>query len=174
MGTDPIGKEDRCVRESQSYDIKGVVTYSSNDGFICNVEKSILLNKLPKTFVKQDGQEVNVGKIGFEGTVEFTKRTSLIIPVYKLQNNECNLMNINEIDRTGNDFDLLAEDLAELAEDLCGGTINVKKLIDVITNNKHKLIAINGIPNHVHLFIGYNPHQLVPGLLQDIKGFCNK
>ena len=26
------------------------------------------------------------------------------------------------------------------------------------------------MPNHIHIFIGYQPHQLIPGLLQDIKG----
>ncbi len=40
----------------------------------------------------------------------------------------------------------------------------------IVQNNKHKLIAINGMPNHVHVFIGYKPHQLIPDLLQDIKG----
>jgi len=40
----------------------------------------------------------------------------------------------------------------------------------IIQNNKHKLIAINGMPNHVHVFIGNKPHQLIPDLMQDIKG----
>ncbi len=26
------------------------------------------------------------------------------------------------------------------------------------------------MPNHVHVFVGYKPHQLIPDLLQDIKG----
>jgi putative transposase len=26
------------------------------------------------------------------------------------------------------------------------------------------------MPNHLHVFVGYKPHQLIPGLLQDIKG----
>ena len=26
------------------------------------------------------------------------------------------------------------------------------------------------MPNHIHVFIGYKPHQLLPDLLQDIKG----
>ncbi|NOZ74215.1 MAG: IS200/IS605 family transposase [FCB group bacterium] len=45
-----------------------------------------------------------------------------------------------------------------------------KYIAGIIRNNNHKLIAINGIPNHIHVFIGYNPNQLVPDLLQDIKG----
>jgi REP element-mobilizing transposase RayT len=40
----------------------------------------------------------------------------------------------------------------------------------IVRNNKHKLIAINGMPDHIHILIGYKPHQLVPDLLQDIKG----
>ena len=45
-----------------------------------------------------------------------------------------------------------------------------KYICGIVQNNKHKLIAINGMPNHVHVFIGYKPHQLIPDLLQDIKG----
>ena len=44
----------------------------------------------------------------------------------------------------------------------------------IIRNNKHKMIAINGIANHLHIFIGYKPHQLIPDLLQDIKGSSSK
>ena len=45
-----------------------------------------------------------------------------------------------------------------------------KYITGIVQNNKHKLIAINGIPNHIHVFIGYKPHQLLPDLMQDIKG----
>lgn len=30
------------------------------------------------------------------------------------------------------------------------------------------------MPNHIHVFIGYKPHQLIPELLQDIKGDSSK
>jgi len=36
------------------------------------------------------------------------------------------------------------------------------------------MIAINGIANHLHIFIGYRPNQLIPDLLQDIKGSSSK
>jgi len=49
-----------------------------------------------------------------------------------------------------------------------------KYITGVIQNNKHKLIAINGIPNHIHIFIGYKPHQLIPDLIQDVKGCSSK
>lgn len=49
-----------------------------------------------------------------------------------------------------------------------------KYITGIVQNNKHKLISINGIPNHIHVFIGYKPHQLIPDLLQDIKGSSSK
>jgi len=45
-----------------------------------------------------------------------------------------------------------------------------KYITGIIQNNGHKLIAINGMPNHLHIAVGYKPHQLIPELLQDIKG----
>ena len=45
-----------------------------------------------------------------------------------------------------------------------------KYITGIVQNNKHKLIAINGMSNHIHVFVGYKPHQLIPDLLQDIKG----
>lgn len=45
-----------------------------------------------------------------------------------------------------------------------------KYITGIVQNNNHKLIAINGMPNHLHILVGYKPHQLVPDLLQDIKG----
>ena len=49
-----------------------------------------------------------------------------------------------------------------------------KYITGIVKNNKHKLIAINGMPNHVHIAVGYKPHQLIPDLLQDIKGNSSK
>ncbi|MHB1689013.1 MAG: IS200/IS605 family transposase [Ignavibacteriaceae bacterium] len=49
-----------------------------------------------------------------------------------------------------------------------------KYITGIVQNNKHKLIAINGVSNHLHIFIGYKPHQLIPDLLQDIKGSSSK
>ncbi|HOX86278.1 MAG TPA: transposase [bacterium] len=42
-----------------------------------------------------------------------------------------------------------------------------KYITGIVKNNKHKLIAINGMPNHLHVFIGYKPHQLIPDLLKE-------
>lgn len=49
-----------------------------------------------------------------------------------------------------------------------------KYITGIVQTNKHKLIAINGIQNHIHVFIGYKLHQLLPDLLQDIKGSSSK
>jgi len=45
-----------------------------------------------------------------------------------------------------------------------------KYITGIVQNNKHKLITINGMPDHLHVFVGYKPHQPIPDLLQDIKG----
>ncbi len=49
-----------------------------------------------------------------------------------------------------------------------------KYITGIIKNNKQKLITINGVQNYMHIFIGYKPHQLIPDLLQDIKGSSSK
>lgn len=49
-----------------------------------------------------------------------------------------------------------------------------KYITGIVKQNGHKLIAINGMLNHLHIAIGYKPHQLIPELLQDIKGNSSK
>ena len=49
-----------------------------------------------------------------------------------------------------------------------------KYITGIVQNNKHKLIAINGHFNHIHVLVGYKPHQLIPNLLQDIKSASSK
>jgi putative transposase len=56
----------------------------------------------------------------------------------------------------------------EWKDELC------KYITGVVQNNRHKLIAINGTANHLHIFVGYKPHQSIPDLLQDIKGDSSK
>jgi putative transposase len=45
-----------------------------------------------------------------------------------------------------------------------------KYITGIIQNQDHKLLAINGVSNHIHVFINYKVHQSIPQLLQDIKG----
>ena len=40
----------------------------------------------------------------------------------------------------------------------------------IIQNHKHKLLVINGMPDHVHVLLGLRPIQSISDLLQDIKG----
>ena len=44
----------------------------------------------------------------------------------------------------------------------------------IVRNNKHKLLSINGMPDHVHILIGIRPSQSISDLLQDIKGSSSK
>ena len=44
-----------------------------------------------------------------------------------------------------------------------------KYIAGIIRNNKHKLLAINGVRDHIHLFIGMKPSQSLSDLMQDIK-----
>ncbi len=43
----------------------------------------------------------------------------------------------------------------------------------IVQNNKHKLLAIGSMPDHIHIFIGYNVNQLVPDLVEQIKTSTN-
>ena len=49
-----------------------------------------------------------------------------------------------------------------------------KYISGIISQQKHKLIIINGVQDHVHILIGYRPHQALSDLLQDIKGSSSK
>ena len=44
----------------------------------------------------------------------------------------------------------------------------------IIQNRKHKLLAINFMPDHEHIFIGYQPSQPLPHLISDIKANSSK
>ena len=49
-----------------------------------------------------------------------------------------------------------------------------KYITGIIQNNTHKLICINGMPDHVHVLAGVRPTQSVSDLMQDIKGSSSK
>jgi len=48
-----------------------------------------------------------------------------------------------------------------------------KYITGIVQNNNHKMLRINGMPDHVHIFIGYHPAQLIPDLVEDIKTSSN-
>jgi putative transposase len=39
----------------------------------------------------------------------------------------------------------------------------------IIQNKDHKLIRINGIPNHVHFLVGLNPAEALSDLVKEVK-----
>lgn len=48
-----------------------------------------------------------------------------------------------------------------------------KYITGIIQNNHHKLLAIGSMPDHIHIFIGYNVNQLIPDLVENIKTSSN-
>lgn len=44
----------------------------------------------------------------------------------------------------------------------------------IIKYHDHKLLAINGMPDHLHILIGMRPTQSISDLMQDIKGNSSK
>jgi len=44
----------------------------------------------------------------------------------------------------------------------------------IVKQNSHKMIIINGMPDHLHIVTGMRPTQSVSDLLQDIKGASSK
>lgn len=47
-------------------------------------------------------------------------------------------------------------------------------LTGIVQNNGHKLLAINGMPDHIHLLFGMRPTQSLSNLMQDLKGDSSK
>lgn len=48
-----------------------------------------------------------------------------------------------------------------------------KYITGIVQNNNHKLIAIGSMPDHIHIFIGYNLNQTIPDLVENIKTSSN-
>ncbi len=49
-----------------------------------------------------------------------------------------------------------------------------KYITGIVQGNQHKMIAINGMPDHVHLLIGMRPTQSISDLMQDVKANSSK
>ena len=43
----------------------------------------------------------------------------------------------------------------------------------IIQNRGHKLLAINSMPDHIHILIGYNLNDLIPDLVEKVKTSSN-
>ena len=53
-----------------------------------------------------------------------------------------------------------------------------KYITGIVQHNKHKLLAINSVADHLHLLVGLNPHQSIADMMRLVKGdsseFVNK
>ncbi|MGY4537672.1 putative transposase [Mucilaginibacter sp. UYNi724] len=43
-------------------------------------------------------------------------------------------------------------------------------IIAIVQNNGHKMLAINNMPDHLHMFIGLDPSQSISDLMRLVKG----
>jgi REP element-mobilizing transposase RayT len=48
-----------------------------------------------------------------------------------------------------------------------------KYITGIVQNKEHKLLAIGSMPDHVHIFIGYNVNQTISDLVETIKTSSN-
>jgi REP element-mobilizing transposase RayT len=44
----------------------------------------------------------------------------------------------------------------------------------ICQSNDHKMLRINSMPDHLHMFIGMRPHQSMSSLIQNVKGESSK
>jgi len=49
-----------------------------------------------------------------------------------------------------------------------------KYITGIVQQKNHKLLIINGMPDHIHILFGMNPIQSLSDLMQDIKGSSSK
>ncbi|GDX53036.1 transposase [Bacteroidota bacterium] len=49
-----------------------------------------------------------------------------------------------------------------------------KYITGIVQNHNHKMLAINGMADHVHLLIGMRPTQSISELMQEVKGDSSK
>ncbi len=49
-----------------------------------------------------------------------------------------------------------------------------KYISGIVQQNNHKLLSVNGMPDHVHILFGLRPSQSISDLMQDVKGSSSK
>ena len=49
-----------------------------------------------------------------------------------------------------------------------------KYITGIIQNKGHKIIAINGMPDHIHIFFGMKPKEAISDLVRDVKKDSSK
>ena len=45
-----------------------------------------------------------------------------------------------------------------------------KYITGIVKNNRHKMLSINTMPDHLHMFFGLRPRQSLSDLMQQVKG----
>ena len=43
-----------------------------------------------------------------------------------------------------------------------------------VQNEKHKMLQVNSMPDHIHIFVGMRPHQSISSLIQNVKTESSK
>ena len=49
-----------------------------------------------------------------------------------------------------------------------------KYIAGIVRNQEHKLIAVNSVSDHLHLFVGLNPKQSISNFMQEVKQSSSK
>ena len=49
-----------------------------------------------------------------------------------------------------------------------------KYITGVVQNNGHKMISVNGMPDHVHILVGFRATQSIADFMQDVKAGSSK
>lgn len=49
-----------------------------------------------------------------------------------------------------------------------------KYITGIFQQNNHKMLQINSMPDHIHIFIGMRPHQSISALVQNVKTESSK
>jgi len=48
-----------------------------------------------------------------------------------------------------------------------------KYITGILRNHQHRLLIINGMPDHIHMLFGLNPAQSISECMQTVKGECS-
>jgi putative transposase len=49
-----------------------------------------------------------------------------------------------------------------------------KYITGIFQQNGHKMLQINSMPDHIHIFVGLSPHQAISGIIQNVKTESSK
>ena len=49
-----------------------------------------------------------------------------------------------------------------------------KYITGIVKNNGHKMISVNGMPDHVHILVGFRASQSIADFMQDVKAGSSK